>query len=183
MAVILPGNRPVMTREAIENLARPFGIQGGVYIVAVRGHFRDTMGQAGRNDLGIYDDAIWVISPTCFRSFNANTDPSVQRPGIASLCPGKHYYRKGRHGISHGPGYPALRPATDGERLPVMRDGHQDFGVAINIHRGGANTTSSEGCQTVHPSQWAEFIGMVYREMDRYGQAKLAYILTVKPDA
>jgi lysozyme len=148
-------------------------------LLGVRGYYRDTMGARGKNDRGIYDDAIFVSSPNGSFSFNANTDPSPWRAGVASLLPGLHRYRKGRHGISRGAGYPALRPATPGEKLPVRRDGQPGTseGVAINIHRGGRKTTSSLGCQTIHPDQWDAFLNLVYAEMDRHGQKTVPYLL------
>jgi lysozyme len=179
---ILPSQRPVQTKDAILRLAKEKGVATGVFIVAIRGFFRDSMGKPGQNDLGIYDDALFLVGPDYFKSFNANTDPSVDRKGIACLIPGVYRYKKGRHGISHGAGYPALRPATEGEKLPVMRDGKGGFGVAINIHRGGFTSTSSEGCQTIYPDQWQEFISNVYRLMDENGLDTVRYVLTVKPD-
>lgn len=179
---MMPGGRPVQSQTAIRALAKEGGVKAKVFIVGIRGFFRDLMGRYGKNDLGIYDDALFLVGPDYYRTFNANTDPSKDRPGVATLRPGLHPYRKGRHGISRGPGYPALRPATAGERLPVMRDGRPDYGVAINIHRGGLNTTSSEGCQTIHPDQWREFITNAYALMDDNEQAVIPYLLTVKPD-
>lgn len=142
------------------------------FLFGVRGYYFRTMGKSDRNDRNIYDDAIFLVSPNVFAAFNANTDPSPFRSGVATLLPGWHLYRKGRHGISRGPGYPALRPATAGERLPVKRDGEKAIpsarpGVAINIHRGGYSTTSSLGCQTIYPTQYDAFINLVYLEMDR----------------
>ncbi len=119
------------------------------------------------------------MTPEGVYRYNANTDPSVQRPGIATLQPGVHVYRKGKHGISRGRGYDALRPATAGERLPVTRDGHTGWawGVAINIHKGSRTRTSSEGCQTVYPDQWAEFIRKTYTFMDEHAQKTVPYVL------
>lgn len=179
---MMPGGRPVQTRGAIEALAKAAGVRDTVYIVGIRGFFRDSMGRYGKNDIGIYDDALFLVGPEYYRPFNANTDPSALKPSVAVLRPGLHLYRKGRHGISRGPGYPALRPATPGERLPVMRGGRPDHGVAINIHRGGLNTTSSEGCQTIHPDQWREFITNAYALMDAELQHVIPYLLEVKPD-
>jgi lysozyme len=51
------------------------------------------------------------------------------------------------------------------------------MGTAINLHKGGTRTTSSEGCQTIHPSQWPAFVALVYSEMDRAGQKTIPYLL------
>ncbi len=158
-----------------------------VIVVGVRGYYRDTMGAPGKNDRGIYDDAIFVIGPDTYASFNANTDPSAWRSGVASLLPGVHRYRPGNHGITRpGGGYPAFRPATKGEALPVRRDGESAVpssrpGIAINIHRGGYNTTSSEGCQTIHPSQWDAFHSLVTMQLKRTGTTRFPYVLVDGP--
>jgi hypothetical protein len=180
-----PPARPRISAEAVEDIVQRHKVEQPVVLVGIRGYYAKTFsdpkkGQTAGNDRGIYDDAIMLLSPTAFATFNANVDPSIFRHGIATLEEGVHPYRKGNHGISRGDGYPALRPATEGERLPVRRDGQSGpkVGVAINIHRGGLNTTSSEGCQTIHPEQWPAFIAMVYGEMDRHGQQVVPYILT-----
>jgi lysozyme len=154
------------------------------YLLGVRGYYRDTMGKTGVNDRGIYDDAIFVVGPETFVAFNANTDPSFFRKGIATLATGFHAYRPGNHGISRpGGGYPAFRPATRNEELPVTRDGVKAPwpGVAINIHRGGYRTTSSEGCQTIHPSQWDAFHALVSMELGKLGLKKFWYGLIDGP--
>lgn len=174
--------KPKLSREeAVINI--PQNITEKVVLLGIRGYYKRTMGDPSKNDRGIYDDAIFLISPDHFSAWNANTDPSVFRKGIATLKTGVHYYKKGNHGISKpGGGYPALRPATRGEKLPVTRDGANgtaidDFGIAINIHKGSRNSTSSEGCQTIHPDQWSDFINAVYDEMYRYKQEVIPYIL------
>lgn len=175
---MIPNSRPQQAKQKTQALLIKAGVTDAVSLVGIRGYYRDSMGAPGQNDRGIYDDAIFLVSPSAYVAFNANTDPSVRRKGIAVLKTGLHRYRKGNHGISHGLGYPALRPATPGERLPVTRDGEGDsMGVAINIHRGGRNTTSSEGCQTIPPGQWDAFINLVYSEMNRYAQRTIPYLL------
>lgn len=176
---MLPPARPAWPRERVAQILSEAGVTDPVALLGSRGYFRDSMGQPRVNDRNLYDDAIYLTAPNGCWSFNANTDPSPWRPGVASLVPGLHRYRKGRHGISTGPGYPALRPATRGEILPVRRDGQPGIhdGIAINIHRGGLNTTSSLGCQTIHPSQWNAFIALVYAEMDHHGQKTIPYLL------
>ncbi|MCW1887701.1 hypothetical protein OKA04_23390 [Luteolibacter flavescens] len=193
MSKTIPVSRPAARQAIVEALAAKAIVAAGgvhlppVFLVGVRGYYRDTMGKPGMNDRGIYDDAIFVCGPETFAAFNANTDPSAFKAAVASLLPGVHWYRPGKHGISKpGGGYPAFRPATKGEELPVKRDGESAVpskrpGVAINIHRGGTSTTSSAGCQTVPPSQWAAFHALVTDQIKRYSQTKFPYILIEGP--
>ncbi len=154
-----------------------------LFIVGVPGYYWKSMGDPKANDRGIYDDALFVFSENVFASFNANTDPSRFKKGVATLLPGVYPYKLGNHGISRpGGGYPALRPATKNEELPVKRDGEDEIpsarpGVAINHHMGGYNTTSSEGCQTLYPTQWLAYYHLVKSEMKRLGLKRVEYIL------
>jgi hypothetical protein len=154
----------------------------------VRGYYLRSMGDPAKNDRGIYDDAAFVLAWDAMQAFNANSDPSpVYRPGIATLLPGIYPYRPGNHGISRpGGGYPAFRPATPGEALPVRRDGEARVpsarpGVAINIHRGSRGSTSSEGCQTIHPTQWGAFHAAVHAGLTASGQKTFFLILIEGP--
>lgn len=176
-------NKMKRPQESLNDIMRrvaAFSVKERVFLVGVRGYYRRTMGDPAGNDRGIYDDAIFLVTPKGIIAFNANTDPAIFRRGMASLAPGLHYYIKGKHGLSRpGGGYPALRPATADESLPVTRDGKTGplKAIAINIHRGGYNTTGSEGCQTIYPGQWIEFISSVYNAMDKAGQKRIPYIL------
>ena len=176
--MIVPSSQPKKLKKDVEKILNGLGVLDEAVIVGIRGYYLNTMGVKKKNDRGIYDDAIFIISPSVFASFNANTDPSVYRKGVAVLKPGVHRYKKGRHGISKGKGYPALRPATVGEKLPVTRDGVGDSqGIAINIHKGSYKSTSSLGCQTIYPDQWSGFINLAYEQMDRYKQKTIPYVL------
>lgn len=170
-----------MKRAEVEALIKKSGINipEAVKVVAIRGYYKDTMGKPDQNDIGIYDDALFLLTPNDFLAYNANTDPSRHQPGIAKLIPGLHYFKKGLHGISKKNPYPAFRPATPDESLPVTRDGQKGIykGIAINIHKGGVNTTSSAGCQTVYPDQWLEFKSRTDQALDAEGQKKLPYLL------
>lgn len=186
---IIPPSRPRQPRDTTVEQLLAAGWEPGRYPVAllgVRGYYLDTMGAKGKNDRKIYDDAIFIVGPElAYAGFNANTDPGAFRQGIATLEPGVHLYRKGMHGISRKNPYPAFRPATDGERLPVRRDGQEGIvsGVALNIHKGSRFSVSSEGCQTVFPGQWGEFQKLGYALMDRYSQTRIPYVLIEIPGA
>lgn len=191
---IKPPSRPQATRAAVVAAAvsqlaakgdhRPLE---GLFLVGVRGYYQDTMGAPGRNDVGLYDDALFIVGIDMFAGFNANTDPSRQTPGIATLiAPGRYPYRKGNHGISKpGGGYPAFRPATKDEALPVTRAGQKGIseGIAINIHRGGINTTSSAGCQTIPPDQWDTFYAIMSAQLKATGQEVFDYVPILGPIA
>jgi len=176
---MIPKSRPQQAKEKSLAMAIKAGIEDRVVLIGIRGYYSETFQPSG-NQRGIYDDAIILLSPSVHATFNANTDPSVYRKGIAVLKTGVHRFKKGNHGISKPDGgYPALRPANAKEELPVTRDKEGDaMGIAINIHRGSYNSTSSAGCQTIYPSQWDGFINLVYSEMNRYNQKTIPYLLT-----
>ena len=75
-----------------------------------------------------------------------------------------------------------MRPNTRNEALPVIRDGEagrsKRDGIAINIHRGGHGTTSSLGCQTLHPSQWDAFYALAKLT---FGKKPFWYVLIDGP--
>jgi len=164
----LPSARPRLSEPELIARLWPLGLtpEDKLFVVGIRGYYRDTMGAAGRNDRGIYDDAIFIVARGLhFSSYNGNTDPSRYRngqgkgagKGMASLKPG--LWRAHKFGLHKGQ-YPAL--IQTGGTVTVIRDGtppYEDSGwFGINIHKGGYNRTSSEGCQTIHPGQWPAFM-------------------------
>lgn len=160
---ILPNKRPVIKIESAEKIARYFlGNERKNYPVveiAVR-----------QKKINFYDDELAVITKDDFKTFNWNAEPSayiMKGQPKAILKKGVHFYKLSYHHIwNAAKRYVALRPNTPDESLPVWRTGRDgklfsDKGVAINQHRGGSNSTWSEGCQTTHFSQYDEFIDMI----------------------
>jgi hypothetical protein len=177
MSLTLP-EKPRLSSTELRDLVARFEIDRTRYpvvVIGIRGHYKDSMGAPGVNDRGIYDDAIFLDSAQATVAYNANTDPSAYRAGVgtgstkgmASLNPGAWYAHKFD---KHQGKYLALcQRAGD---VTVTRDGnppYQDTGsFGINIHRGSYNTTSSAGCQTIHPSQWEGFISLAEDQVRRY---------------
>jgi lysozyme len=171
-----PPSKPKASRQAVEEAARRAWKASGrqaedfpaTCVVAFRAYYEDTMGKPDQNDVGIYDDAVFILSPTHFSSWNANTDPS--RYGwnsgaskfMARLKPGIWQFRRLKHKMSSPNGYMAFGQGGDPVTVERIR---QDRSIAtaetgcfgINLHRGGNSGTSSEGCQTIPPDQWPQF--------------------------
>lgn len=173
-----PGYAPKQSLNDTLKIIKKHNVTDKLVVVGVRGYFKDTMGKPGVNDRGIYDDAIFIVSPDCFISFNANCDPGAYRKHIANLKSGVWRYRLGIHGLSK-PKFLQYTALVQAGKVTVRRDQEGDdtgyFG--INIHKGGYNTVSSLGCQTIYPSQWPSFIETIKSQLKRHGQSTLPYIL------
>src|SRR5574343_577565 len=170
---IVPNSRPKATRkEVLDMIGNPAGITQA-FLVGVRGYYRDTMGKAGANDQGMYDDAIYLITPTRFVSYNANTDPQKVGAKLAKLDAGTYLFYRGKHKQK----YDALRTYPEGKRLPCTRDGVKSMCQYINIHRGGKTDTFSAGCQTIWPDQYEGFINDVYSAMNLFNQDVISDVL------
>jgi hypothetical protein len=171
MPVAVPTTKPRLSSAELRQKLQSFSIDRKkfpVIVVGIRGYYLNSLGRAGTNDRGIYDDALFIDTPHVTASFNANTDPSIIRKGkgkgdakgMACLKLGLYY----AHAFGlHRNKYLAL-VQTQGE-VTVVRDGDPDYEdtgyFGINIHRGSYTSTSSEGCQTIYPAQWDSFINLI----------------------
>ena len=193
---VVPPKVPQISRDEAMEFLNAAGLDtlDRAVLFGRRGFFID-MGERG-NDFGVFDDAIVLISPTSFVTYNANTDPSVRRDKVAILRPGRWKYKPGIHNRNKpvDKRYPALiqndevtvfRPGTEAvpagtrSELGLCRgDGEWQGWFGINIHRGGNNTTSSEGCQTIYRPQWDAFLTQTHMEMKRHNQDAIDYFLT-----
>ena len=150
-----------------------------VKVVAIRGYYKNSMGKPGQNDRGIFDDALILMGPNYYNTFNGNTDPRIVKAGVGMLLPGWHLFKQGWHGYGKASGHKAFRTANAREVLPVLRDGLVGIkeGVTVNLHKGGQFNTNSIACQTVIADQWLEFQQEAYKLMDKEGQKVLPYLL------
>lgn len=169
-AVEVPPTKPRLHPSEIEAYLDGFLSQEQkflypIVIVGIRGYYMKSMGEAAKNDRGIYDDAIFIKTPDGIYAYNGNTDPSNVRmgtgtgtkKGMATLKPGTYYAH--RVGLHNGKYIALVQRAAN---VTVIRDGeppYEDTGMfGINIHMGYFNSTGSEGCQTIFKTQWPEFI-------------------------
>ena len=176
---LLPRHRPKASEQEVRQLLEDAKHllpadrrDDAVFMVGVDDYYSK---MAKRN---VYDSAIFIVTPDDVKNYNANCDPSKHRKGIAQLKTNQAVlYAPGPHGFKRKGGpYPAFRQKG---KCTVIRDKlGEDTGVFwINIHRGGLNTTSSAGCQTIPPHQWAEFKTDGYRALDDAGQKDFYYLL------
>jgi hypothetical protein len=167
-------NKPQLKKSVIDKILKKKGIDTKKHpnlIIGIRGYFLNTLGKKGENDRGLYDDALIIYTPSVYATFNGNVDPSVQyKIGRAVLKKGFYLSHKfDTHGGTQSQ-YPAICQRLG--KVTVTRDGQgEDTGnFGINIHKGGNTTTSSEGCQTLPPSQWTAFYELAKMEWKRiYG--------------
>lgn len=175
-----PAAKPQLSKQdALLKLNRYQLNQYSVKLLGIRGYFKKTMGDPSNNDIGIYDDAIFLVSDDIFAAFNANTDPSRLLKDVAVLKVGGPYlYKIGMHNMQHP--YEALRQYGN---VTVIRNGKTEVTDSpanrfyIDIHKGGYGTTSSLGCQTIHPDQWPEFLKSVKEQLAKHKQTIIPYCL------
>ena len=194
---MIPASRPKASRQTVEVAALQAWKAAGhkaedfptKYVFASRAYYEDSMGKPDQNDVGIYDDALFILTPDHFSAWNANTDPS--RYGwnsgagkyMARLKPGVWSFRRLKHKINSPSGYMAFGQGSQPVTVERIR---QDGTIAttesgiygINLHRGGNTGTSSEGCQTIPPAQWPEFDKTLANII---GEGRFAYILADGP--
>lgn len=173
------------------------------YFFAVRGYWPKTMGPTPGNDPGVYDDAIFFATAdgSVFRAEQANTDPSrygwnagASKP-MAVLNTGIWHFRRGAHKNKT----PAFRQMTSDEAKLLGAPNNGYFSVtrtyaigdprnyqqagyyAINIHPGGINGTSSEGCQTFPRSVATKVLQLAWDTTKNLNMKIVPYILVDGP--
>jgi hypothetical protein len=174
---MIPPQRPDSTREQIVKLTNNYSQYP--YMVGLRGYYKNQFGRTGLNDRGMYDDALFFLTPDKMYAFNFNTDPGKYgysgyqglRKGVPTLKEGVWDYRRGIHKT-----YEALVQAGN---FTVYRDGNNITGGkieetgnkwGINLHRGSNTSVSSAGCLTIPPGQWSEFFDGVVKKYLPKGQ-------------
>jgi len=158
------------------------------FVLAVRGYYSATIGEPG-NDIDVYDDAFFIVSPTGITAWNGNTDPT--RYGwngnandyMARLRTGCWWFisrmHRGRY-QAFGQGDNQVTVDRIKANGTVSHSAtSSDFG--IDLHLGGINGTSSEGCQTVPPYQWEDFRRTLNALIRNSGVDKFPYILVDGP--
>lgn len=165
---IIPPSLPKLTRKELMKAiktAHPDFSMPDLFFVGIRGYYLNTMGETGKNDRMLYDDAIFIVTKDELIPFNGNTDPSAFKTGVAVLQPG--VWKSYQFGYHRGQ-YLAFKQT--GGPVTLLRDGKgEDTGYfGINIHKGGETVTGSLGCQTIPRSQWDGFISKATELAKKY---------------
>ena len=103
----IPDRTPELAREKARELLAAKDVVDAVALIGVRGFF-DAMGQSPGNDPGIYDDAVFLVTPDACRGFLFNTDPTRFEPPNVTLKAGLWRYKPGDHKPEGGTAYAAL---------------------------------------------------------------------------
>ncbi len=175
-----------------------------VWALAVRGYYRDTMGAPGKNDVGIWDDAVFLYDASTGEvvSYRWNVDPSrlgfnaAIGKGYAILQPGIWPFFRGSH-KGKGAAWRQFDEETAAKRKLASyfadRRGKGHFAVwrgdfgknaewgyqAINCHWSDyPQSTSSWACQTAPRDDWDRFQRLSYALTIQSGQPFLPYVLT-----
>lgn len=93
---IVPEQRPALDLQKARALLSARGVTEQVALLGVRGFFGE-MGHAPGNEIGLYDDAVFLVTPEACTGFIFNTDPSKSAPSDVMLKPGLWRYRRGWH--------------------------------------------------------------------------------------
>ncbi len=139
-----------------EKYPTKFFPQDEFFICAVRGHYLDSVGAKGRNDINVFDDLIIGVNKSTkfYFAVRGNVDPSfVVKDGraLARLSLNVIRYYRGDHKGQ----YFAIRPFPEGVRLPCTRNGVRSDCANTNLHwckdiaDGIGYDTFSEGCMTI----------------------------------
>jgi len=144
----------------------------GVLVVGVRGYYLKTFGHPFKNDINVYDDAMFIVTAEKLAAFNWNVDPSHGKKGVATLVPGLYQLVKWMHRGKYA-------------ALQIIEDIVKRAGIAgldkgrhgINFHYGGSSSTGSLGCQTAPYAQYWQFQGLVYELMDTHKLERVKYLL------
>lgn len=195
-------NKPTLTREQAELLLKPFNLERKVIVLAIRG-YGDGVNEIGIYDdcwalitpeyFKVYNAntdpsrltrGVAVLQPGVYdyiRGLHGISHLNMEDPGDKALFNRLQNTQKDLDPIPNRllP-YWAFRQASN---VTVLREGSTEPQTDspagrfwIDLHKGGYNTTSSAGCQTIYPDQWVDFRNSGFYYMAKYNE-KLAYVL------
>lgn len=190
-----------LTREQALSIVQQNGIQDAVVVVGVRDKtnsiniYDDEIGiltpdsydaYKANTDPSVTRKGIAVLQPGVYlykRGLHGISHLNLSDPGDKAILDALVI---NNHDHTPIPGrilpYWALRQAGP---VTVKREGQitpetetdPDNWPWIDIHKGGYNTTSSLGCQTVHPDSWSTFRDKIFAAMKLHGQTLVKYCL------
>ena len=195
MSAPIPHSKPKASLELVVSSARKrWEIDNDgkplpeFFVLAVRGYYEQSMGNPDQNDVSMYDDAFFIVSPLGFTAWNGNTDPS--RYGwnanadkyMARLKPGCwrfiHRMHRGKY-LAFGQSENVVTVERIDSNGQVRQTETGCFG--IDLHKGGITGTSSEGCNTVPVGQWDAFYQELRGTMRKLAVSTFDFVLIDGP--
>ena len=209
MSLFVPTTLPKASRELVIEKATAGWLADGnegplpkVFFFMVRGYRKTSMGDPTRNDVGINDDAGFLVTPDAFYPENMNTDPSRLgwNPGVGKpygmLQPGVWWFYPGPH-KGHRPSFRQADDADVAKRLGIPHEGkfkvmrmwgyndprnYLEWGhQQVNIHRQVISSTSSWLCLTVPFDRSDRWLQIATDALQVHGQKIIPVILVEGP--
>lgn len=176
MTNIRPDAAPNVPDNHLRALIKAYQLDAPVVAIGIRG-YASVNGKGtgdGENLIGVYDDAMCVVTAEKALTFSGNTDPSRTIEGRAIIeAPQLLWYVPGIHGKTRPAAERRLAFIQDSAVSIRRLDAQGELGPVIakqwigcNIHDGSWTTTGSAACQTVVPERWREYIAAVIRPLD-----------------
>lgn len=197
-------NIPALTKEAALKILQPYAIQDKIVVLGIRGFGEGANKIAIYDDcLAIVSQDFFQAYNANTDPSRSKPNVAVLQPGVYRYTIGLHGVHHLNLNIKDDrkiydtiianrkdpeiiPGrilpYWALRQKGN---VTVLRVGKTEPETDsptnrfyIDIHKGGYNTTSSEGCQTIYPDQWKDFFWTHVKPlMEKYQQPEISYVL------
>jgi lysozyme len=145
-----PNASPEMALARAREILASRGVADTVALLGVRGFF-GAMGTSPGNDLGIYDDAVFLVTPERCDGYVFNTDPSRYSPPNVALKPGVTRYKPGTHTspLTHESYAALVQSGLPGEvawviARPDTIDDYREFAKAPGVALGRRFDTIQE---------------------------------------
>jgi RHS repeat-associated protein len=158
----------------------PIGLEGGINLYLYLNdpiNWADPLGLKRVHVLPSWIPTFNPVYPNWFITFSDWWIPINASPGSTKPDPSRDICKKGcpeiesgtypyfvdkfpyREDVPEEKKYPAPRLGTVPSQLPNPNNNNQKSMTGVWVHKGGRTSTGSEGCLTIDPKYWNDFMG------------------------